>query len=238
MLSDGWMRGKTLDQLIDSPLQSALGVEVADAVEACVLSFESQQGTASKFHPRSMKNFLHLQVPCLDGSQNLLSCSVLRCSNPNTFLIEFEEVSFEESNDKAVMSPPDDARNILLSGDLAERIRVTNSILEVTNLFCSASVDILSDYDRGMVYKFDQDGTGIVIAESIKPGITLPCSYLNLRYNFSGLISFHILRYINRSTIIAKFYAHIDVLVDSPRSISHPLHAVCSWKQDYALFIM
>ena len=43
-------------------------------------------------------------------------------------------------------------------------------------------MEILANYDRGMVYKFDDDYCGEVIHENIRNPKQLTSSYINLRF--------------------------------------------------------
>jgi light-regulated signal transduction histidine kinase (bacteriophytochrome)/CheY-like chemotaxis protein len=162
-------------QILDKEISSFFGRNVATIIGNLVLRFEIICHTANSMN--AVRNFALLSINSaqLVVKESLLCCSVVGCINKDVYLLEFEEV----------LKPVGDSipnHQILQSGDIVGRIRAGDSPESVTTTFCDAIMEILTDYDRGMVYKFEDDLSGNVIHENVRNNITLQSSYLNLRF--------------------------------------------------------
>jgi light-regulated signal transduction histidine kinase (bacteriophytochrome) len=109
----------------------------------------------------------------INDSSLYVSC--VHCSNPDTYILEIEEAP--EELEVAVVDS-----HVLHSGDILGRIKVGDTPEIVTALFLDAVMDVMTDYDRGMVYKFNDDFSGHVIHENIRKGSDVKSSYEGLRF--------------------------------------------------------
>jgi len=110
----------------------------------------------------------------LQVDEKILCCSVVGCSNKDTFILEFED-SVGQTQNELAPNP-----RILRAGDIAERIRNAESIEAVTASFADLVMETMLAYDRCMVYRFGADGTGHVMYEHARDH--LESKYLGLRF--------------------------------------------------------
>jgi light-regulated signal transduction histidine kinase (bacteriophytochrome)/ActR/RegA family two-component response regulator len=113
----------------------------------------------------------------LSIGDTLLCCSCVGSSTPDTFILEIEEIDLDA--DRPISVPNS---HILQSGDILGRIKAGDSPEGVTSSFLDAVMDVMKIYDRGMVYRFNDDFSGQVIHEKIQKESKIDSSYLGLRF--------------------------------------------------------
>lgn len=89
-----------------------------------------------------------------------------------SYVFEFEPVTI-----------PENRKDLALVEPLVNRLRRTKTMQEAIQEGAMA-MQVLSGFDRVMVYKFAEDGTGEVIAERLQPGME---PFLGLRYPASDI---------------------------------------------------
>ncbi|CAM9308085.1 unnamed protein product, partial [Pylaiella littoralis] len=102
-------------------------------------------------------------------------------SNPGVYLIEIEPKKSPHPAGRELIMP-DVLLQTTTAADLLGYVPVGANPEDTTAALCAAFMEALPAYDRVMVYRFAPDGTGEIIAESIRPGSETKVSYLNLRF--------------------------------------------------------
>jgi light-regulated signal transduction histidine kinase (bacteriophytochrome) len=178
-----WMKESDPSKIISKDIFEIFDNDIAISITNQIHKFQSMALDSIALGTSSAKNYMLLRMKsCWEGkTETLLCCSVTGCSNPSdTYILEMETIS-----DPSFALPNN---HILQSGDIVGRIRAGASPEAVSAAFCDAAMEILSDYDRGMVYRFAEDCTGEVIHEKIRSeavwtaGSGLQSSYLNMRF--------------------------------------------------------
>lgn len=160
--------GKNINDLFDPLSAYAIISMIERSAHASLLNITSGISQA--------RNFQLLRMRCKDESEELLCCSIVATADRETFILEIEGVEDIAYN----MSIPNN--RILQSGELVGRIRSCNSIASITSTFCDSVMEVIKGYDRGMVYRFGDDGSGEVIYEKVRDGRVVSSSYLHLRF--------------------------------------------------------
>jgi light-regulated signal transduction histidine kinase (bacteriophytochrome) len=177
------MKESDPSKIISKDIFEIFDNDIAISITNQIHKFQSMALDSIALGTSSAKNYMLLRMKsCWEGkTETLLCCSVTGCSNPpDTYILEMETIS-----DPSFALPNN---HILQSGDIVGRIRAGASPEAVSAAFCDAAMEILSDYDRGMVYRFAEDCTGEVIHEKIRSeavwtaGSGLQSSYLNMRF--------------------------------------------------------
>ena len=163
--------GKNISDLFDSSSACA----IHNVIERSVLVESVDSSIVSKTN--AVRNFQIIRLNSFeDDKEIILCCSVVACADKITFLIEFEHI------DNKLMDLKIPNTSILQSGEVVGLIRSCNSVETVTSTYIDYVMSIFKGYDRGMVYKFEDDGSGHVIYENIQAGSTADSSYFNLRF--------------------------------------------------------
>jgi len=168
-----WTCRSTIEEFLDQSISSVFDAKTADILKDLVERFKSL--VCHSDETPYARNFDLVNVLSKGSqvmvAQTVLCCSVVGCSNTDTFILEFEYNSTNEISSNA---------KILRAGDLVERIRNADSILAVTASFVDSVMEIMLGYDRGMVYCFGNDMCGTVIYEFARDHLS--SRYLNLRF--------------------------------------------------------
>ncbi|CAM9671989.1 unnamed protein product, partial [Ectocarpus fasciculatus] len=118
------------------------------------------------------------------GAEGDIASFTVTGSNPGVYLVEVER-NTNGSDCARVQHTPG---LMMQLGDLLESIPVGSNPVESTAALCDAFAKSMPAYDRVMVYRFapdgsgQDDGSGEVVHESIRPGADIGSSYLNLRF--------------------------------------------------------
>lgn len=221
-----------IHDVLDKDVSNVFDPNTAAIVSNLLLRFEAKL-SAHKDGLNIVKQFTKFNIS--ETSTNVVvdnlafTCTIVDCSNDGVLLLEFEEVALDGQSNSSY-------GQILNSGEILSRIRAAGDINTVTGTFLDAIMDIMKDFDRGMVYRFEPDCSGNVIHEIIRDPSVVSHSYLNLRFPESDIPKFSRQLYVKcgmrfiydvygqDSKIISKsFSERIDLSMSSFRS-SHPCH--------------
>jgi len=168
-----WTGSSSVEEFLDRSIDDIFDARTGEMLKELIVRFQSLV-CHSDGAPYA-RNFALVDVLSKGShvtvAQTMLCCSVVGCSNPDTFILEFEENCGNQITSNA---------KILRAGDIVERIRSADSILAVTASFVNSVMESMLGYDRGMVYCFGNDMCGSVIHEFARDH--LKSSYLNLRF--------------------------------------------------------
>ena len=177
-----WMRETKSENILGRNLYDLFEYHIAFTMESMIQRFKLNKGS-SESNESNARNFSLLHIGYLDdsssppkGNNATISCSIVNCSNKDTYLLELETIDIVP-NDHNIPN-----NHILQSGDIVGRIKAADTILGVTTAFCDSVMEFVPGYDRGMVYMFREDFTGDVIYENISPKSRIQSSYLHLRF--------------------------------------------------------
>lgn len=149
----------------------------SDLRDILAASTNSPTGTTVEtFQPqfsRTVQKMATGQVRSFFRSSDSDDVSVCICP-PDKYILEVEPACSDR--------PPGEVWNL---GSIVENISVEGDAHSVTTNACDVMFEIFGMYDRGMVYRFNDDLTGEVVHE-IK-GESVPSSYLNLRFPASDI---------------------------------------------------
>lgn len=221
-----------IHDVLDKDVSDVFDPNTAAIVSNLLLRFKAKL-SAHKDGFNIVKQFTKFNIS--ETSTNVVvdnlafTCAIVDCSNDDVLLLEFEEVVLDGQSTSSY-------GQILKSGEILSRIRAAGDINTVTGTFLDAIMDIMKDFDRGMVYRFEPDCSGNVIHEIIRDPVIVPHSYLNLRFPESDIPNIMRKLYVKcgmrfiydvngqDSKIISKSYSErIDLSMSSFRS-SHPCH--------------
>lgn len=102
----------------------------------------------------------HMMTKIVLGTQ-LYSCSVSVSSHPNIFILEFERANIPCS--KAV-----GYNDVILPDSFVEKVGSENCSENLPILCCNACMEMLPDFEHGIVFCFEDDLTGRVIYEQFR----------------------------------------------------------------------
>jgi diguanylate cyclase (GGDEF)-like protein len=150
--------GMSATRAIGAPLDKVIGKRAATAVRQAAAA-ESNFSTVS----------VNLTLPCPDGFERHFHVTVVG----QQMTIEIE--SAPALNDGSALL--ESAQSLMM------KMRMTQSLSMLSRLAVE-ELQARTGYDRVMVYQFDRDGHGEVIAEALAAGMT---PYLHLRYPASDI---------------------------------------------------
>ncbi len=161
-LNTAQMLGIEPEELLDKPLQELLGEEQVTAIEGCLAE------NFDNINPISIE--MPSASSAIEKNKKTLSFKGIVHRNGEIIIVELEPCQFEEARDffdfyKLVKSPIDKLQNT-----------------DTLDQLCNAIVDEvkrITEFDRVMVYRFDPEGAGTVIAEAANEELK---PYLGLRY--------------------------------------------------------
>jgi len=168
-----WTSHTAVEEFLDKNIDEVFDAETADMVKELIIRFQSLV-----CHPEVTpyaRNFALVNMLCKGShvkfAETILNCSVVGCSNKDTYILEFEDAYSNQVTPNA---------RILKAGDIVERIRSADSILAVTASFVDSVMESMLGYDRGMVYRFGNDFCGEVIHEFARDHLS--SRYIDLRF--------------------------------------------------------
>lgn len=168
---------KCLTEILDRKIEEFFEEQLSNVLHNLIKKVnQSISIENNSIFPSRNYTLLHIPNQHKNSIKTCICCSAVITSDPNIYIIELEEVT--EQIQKKIFPNTE----ILLSGDMVERFRICRSTQEIVSEFCDSCLDMIPGYDRGMVYQFDEDGTGVVIHENIRDPASLLSTYLHLRF--------------------------------------------------------
>ncbi len=141
--------------------------------------YEEDVNSASEILDSKALHLIKNKVQKLSGSNSIAYCEKLKLMSSDKLF----EVSIHKS-DKLVIVELEETNSSFnfekldLSRILSDRLEKIGSFEDLVKL-ATRHVFALTNFDRVMVYKFSQDGSGEVVAETTKPGVD---SFLGLHF--------------------------------------------------------
>lgn len=152
--------------VISSDLKEILAASTNTPANIALGIFQPQlSDVTTKMAPGQVRSFFR--------SEKLGDVSVCVCP-PHKYILEIEPAC----GDRRL----GEVSNL---GRIVEHISVVGDAHSITAIACDDMFEVLSMYDRGMVYRFNEDSTGEVVHEVQKEGLST--AYLHLRFPASDI---------------------------------------------------
>ena len=153
-LNTSQILGVEPEELLNKPLEELFGKEQVTAIEGCLAEFDN-------INPIPLKIVKDAEIVSFKGIVH---------RNGEIVIVELEPCQLEPAKDffdfyKLVKNPID-------------RLRNTNTLDQLSNAIVD-EVKKITEFERVMLYRFDAEGAGTVIAEAVDEGLK---PYLGLHY--------------------------------------------------------
>jgi light-regulated signal transduction histidine kinase (bacteriophytochrome) len=109
----------------------------------------------------------------------ILCCTFSNCKAKDNFVLEIENVEMSE------LSQPN--FSFYQSHNIIQLIQNASNIESVLCLYCDNVMKMMPEFDRGIAYRFDDDGSGKVIYENIRDTSFLKNSFLQHHFHSTDI---------------------------------------------------
>jgi light-regulated signal transduction histidine kinase (bacteriophytochrome)/CheY-like chemotaxis protein len=177
------IRSHSAEGILNKNIFDLFDVQGAMSISSLIQRYDAIKRTSQRLDPANKTISLNgISQGRITVAEKVFSCSVVGCSD-QVFVLELEIV--EEHGEPSPMSLP--TLEVLKTGNIVGNLRSKETMEAVTTTVCDDIMEVMRDYDRGIVLKFHEDWSAEVMHENVRNnsvggqflGLRFPADYIN-----------------------------------------------------------